>query len=170
MLENPEKIGKYKVLGVAGRGGMGIVYIGHGPFIDRKVAIKICPVGDPRDASSRLARKMFFNEAQTAGVLDNPNILRVFDADEIDGDPYIVMEFVEGAKILKDYCTPEKLIPLEQALTIFHQCAKALDYAHRRGVTHRDIKSANIMLNTEGGTQKSAILALHNKLFRTRPR
>jgi len=150
MVENPEKIGKYKVLGVAGRGGMGIVYIGHDPFIDRKVAIKVCPVGDPSDASSRLARKMFFNEAQTAGVLDNPNILRVLDAGEVDGDPYIVMEFVEGVETLKDYCTPEKLIPLEQALTIFHQCAKALDYAHRRGVTHRDIKSANIMLNTEG--------------------
>ena len=143
-------MGKYKVLGVAGRGGMGTVYIAHDPFIDRRVAIKVCPVGDAKDASARLAWKMFFNEAQSAGVLDNPNILRVFDAGEADGDPYIVMEFVEGAETLKDYCTPEKLIPIDIALTIFHQCAKALDYAHRRGVTHRDIKSANIMLNTEG--------------------
>ena len=150
MSEIPEKVGKYKVLGVAGRGGMGTVYIGHDPFIDRKVAIKVCPVGDPTDSSSRLARKMFFNEAQSAGVLDNPNILRVFDAGEVDGDPYIVMEFVEGAETLKDYCTPERLIPIDKALVIFHQCAKALDYAHRRGVTHRDIKSANIMLNSEG--------------------
>lgn len=93
---------------------------------------------------------MFFNEAQSAGVLENPNILRVFDAGEVDGDPFIVMEFVEGAATLKDYCDPERLLPIDRALDVFHQCAKALDYAHRRGVTHRDIKSANIMLNVEG--------------------
>jgi len=151
MGETPQKVGKYAVLGVAGRGGMGTVYIGHDPFIERKVAIKVCPVGDvSSDANARLARKMFFNEAQSAGVLDNPNILRVFDAGETDGDPYIVMEYVEGAKTLKDFCTPDNLLPIDTAVRIFHQCAKALDYAHRRGVTHRDIKSANIMLNEEG--------------------
>lgn len=150
MSELPEKVGKYEIVGVAGRGGMGLVYIAHDPFIDRKVAIKVCPVGDEDDTSARLARKMFFNEAQAAGVLDNPNILRVFDAGEVDGDPYIVMEFVEGAKTLKDYCAPEKVLPIEAAVRVLHQCAKALDYAHRRGVTHRDIKSANIMLNSEG--------------------
>ena len=151
MSEIPEKIGKYGILGIAGQGGMGTVYIGHDPFIDRKVAIKVCPVGDdPDETNSRLTRKMFLNEAQSAGVLDNGNILRVFDAGEVDGDPYIVMEYVEGAETLKDYCEPEKLLPLEQALHILNQCAKALDYAHRRGVTHRDIKCANIMLNSEG--------------------
>ncbi len=150
MSETPEKLGKYEILGVAGRGGMGTVYVGHDPFIDRKVAIKVCPVGDEDDTEARLARKMFFNEAQSAGVLDNPNILRVYDAGEVGGDPYIVMEYVEGAQTLKDYCTPEKRLPLESALRVLHQCAKALDYAHRRGVTHRDIKSANIMLNAEG--------------------
>ena len=150
MSETPQKVGKYEILGIAGRGGMGTVFIGHDPFIDRKVAIKVCPVGDPDDTTSRLTRKMFLNEAQSAGVLDNPNILRVFDAGEADGDPYIVMEFVEGAETLKDYCAPENMIPIIQAVSIFHQCAKALDYAHRRGVTHRDIKSANIMLNVEG--------------------
>ena len=149
MSETPEKVGKYQILGIAGRGGMGVVYIGHDPFIDRKVAIKVCPVGDPDDTSSRLTRKMFLNEAQSAGVLDNPHILRVFDAGEVEGDPYIVMEFVDGAKTLKDYCTPEQVLPVDVAVRILHQCAKALDYAHRRGVTHRDIKSANIMLNSE---------------------
>ena len=150
MSETPQKVGKYEILGIAGRGGMGTVFIGHDPFIDRKVAIKVCPVGDPDDTTSRLTRKMFLNEAQSAGVLDNPNILRVFNAGEVDGDPYIVMEFVEGAETLKDYCAPENMIPIAQAVSILHQCAKALDYAHRRGVTHRDIKSANIMLNMEG--------------------
>ena len=129
MAENPDKVGKYEILGVAGRGGMGTVYIGHDPFIDRKVAIKVCPVGDHSEKNARLARKMFFNEAQSAGVLDNPNILRVFDAGETDGDPYIVMEFVEGAETLKDHCDPEKLIPLDQAIRIFH-------HARRRSTTH----------------------------------
>ena len=150
MSEIPQKVGKYEILGIAGRGGMGTVFIGHDPFIDRRVAIKVCPVGDPDDTTSRLTRKMFLNEAQSAGVLDNANILRVFDAGEVDGDPYIVMEFVEGAETLKDYCTPENVMPIAQAVRVLHQCAKALDYAHRRGVTHRDIKSANIMLNSEG--------------------
>ena len=150
MSETPQKVGKYEILGIAGRGRMGTVFIGHDPFIDRQVAIKVCPVDDPGDTSSRLARNMFLNEAQSAGVLDNPNNLRVFDAGEVDGDSYIVMEFVEGAQTLKDYCTEEKRLPVAQAVWILHQCAKALDYAHRRGVTHRDIKSANIMLNVEG--------------------
>jgi len=149
--EHPKKLGKYEILGVAGRGGMGTVYVGHDPFIDRKVAIKVCPVSDDAtDVQARMARKMFFNEAQSAGLLENPNILRVYDAGEVDGDPYIVMEYVEGARTLKDHCTPENLLPIEQAVRILHQCAKALDYAHRRGVIHRDIKSANIMLNSEG--------------------
>lgn len=80
MSENPEKVGKYRILGVAGRGGMGTVYIGRDPFNDRKVAIKVCSVGDPSDNAARLALKMFFSEAQSAGVLENPNILRVFGA------------------------------------------------------------------------------------------
>jgi len=151
MAELPEKIGKYEILGVAGRGAMGNVYLGHDPFIDRKVAIKVCALEDDEGGgSSRIAKKMFFNEAQAAGALDNPNILRIFDAGETKGEPYIVMEYVEGADTLKPYCTPDNLLPLDRVVRLMHQCAKALDYAHRRGVLHRDIKPANIMLNKDG--------------------
>jgi len=147
---HPDKIGKYEILGVAGRGAMGEVYIGHDPFIDRKVAIKVCSMNDADTTNARIARKMFFNEAQAAGQLDNPNILRVYDAGEANGEPYIVMEYVEGGDTLRNYCTPDNLLPMEKVVRIMYQCAKALDYAHRRGVTHRDIKPANLMLTREG--------------------
>ena len=98
MSDNSERAGKYQILDVAGRDGMGMVYVGHDPFSDRKVAINVCPMGDPEYSSAHLPRKLFFNEAQSAGVLETLNIQRVFDAEEVDGDPYIVMEFVEGTE------------------------------------------------------------------------
>ena len=153
MARPPEKVGKYEILDIAGQGGMGTVYRAHDPFIDRDVAVKVCPVGSApastSDTQGRLTRKMFFNEAQAAGHLEHTSILRVYDAGDVDGDPYIVMEYVEGARTLKDHCQPESLLTVETAVRIFHECARALDYAHRRGVVHRDIKPANIMLNTE---------------------
>ncbi|NIR28139.1 MAG: protein kinase [Gammaproteobacteria bacterium] len=147
----PDKIGKYEVEGVAGRGAMGEVYIAHDPFIDRKVAIKVCSARDADTASNRLARKMFYNEAQAAGQLDNANILRVYDAGEAEvGVPYIVMEYVEGGDTLRNYIKSQNLLPIDALVRIIHKCTNALDYAHRRGVTHRDIKPANIMLTTDG--------------------
>jgi len=149
MADHPSKIGKYEILGIAGRGAMGEVYLGHDPFIDRRVAIKVCSRAED-EGSSQLARKMFFNEAQAAGALDHPNILRVYDAGEANGQPYIVMEYVAEARTLRRYCKPDALLPVEDVVKIIHQCAKALDYAHRRGVLHRDIKPANLMLTQDG--------------------
>jgi len=155
MSELPKKIGKYEILDVAGRGAMGIVYVAHDPFINRKVAIKVCSNSDdlPDDdvqAAALRARRIFFNEAQSAGTLDHANILRVYDAGEgDDGQPYIVMEYVPGGETLRTYCAKDKLLPIPKVVEMIHKCAKALDYAHRRGVLHRDIKPANIMLNEE---------------------
>lgn len=70
---------------------MGMVYVGHDPLSDQKVAINVCPMGDPEYSSAHLARKLFFNESQSVGMLDHPNILRVFDAGEVNREPYIVM-------------------------------------------------------------------------------
>ena len=147
----PEKVGKYSIQGIAGRGTAGLVYIGHDPFMDDKVAIKVCDIADGAgELTERIFRKMFFNEAQTAGSLDNPNILRVHDAGEQDGVPYIVMEYVSGERTLKDHCLPESALPIQRVIEIGFTCARALDYAHRRGVIHRDIKPTNIMLNDDG--------------------
>ena len=145
----PEKIGKYEIVDVAGRGAMGDVYVGYDPFIDRTVAIKVCTHDDGSD-SAQVARKLFVNEAQATGALDHPNILKIYDAGEENGQPYIVMEYIAEARTLRSYCTPKDLLPVPQVIKIVRQCADALEYAHGRGVLHRDIKPANIMLTRDG--------------------
>ena len=145
----PEKIGKYEIVDVAGSGAMGDVYVGYDPFIDRTVAIKVCTHDDDSD-SARVARKLFVNEAQAAGALDHPNILKIYDAGEENGQPYIVMEYIAEARTLRSYCRPDDLLPVPQVIQIVRQCAEALEYAHGRGVLHRDIKPANVMLTRDG--------------------
>jgi len=146
----PDRIGKYEITGVAGRGAMGVVYIGYDPIVDRKVAIKVAYPAEDDDNQARVAKKMFLNEAQTAGSLDHPNILKVYDAGEFDGALCMVMEYIEGADTLKSFCEPQRLAPIETVVGYMRQCAEALDYAHRHGIVHRDIKPANLMLNKEG--------------------
>lgn len=151
MSEHPKSIAKYQILDLLGRGAMGTVYLAHDPFIDRKVAIKVCVLdqtGDPEQ--DKLSHRMFFNEAQAAGALDHPNILHIYDAGESGGEPYIAMEYVEGAKTLQGHCKPDMLLPVASVVRLMFQSAKALDYAHRRGVVHRDIKPANLMITEDG--------------------
>jgi len=147
----PERIGKYEITGIAGRGAMGIVYIGRDPILDRQVAIKVATHADDSSKKGLLARKMFLNEAQTAGALDHPNILKVYDAGELDsGAFFMVMEYIEGASTLRELCEPGKLLPIDTAINYFRQCADALDHAHRHGIIHRDIKPSNLMLTKDG--------------------
>ncbi|MGH6635626.1 MAG: protein kinase domain-containing protein [Gammaproteobacteria bacterium] len=140
------RLGKYELIDVIGRGSMGTVYLAHDPYINRHVAIKVLTASQLDDEEGRRYRKLFFNEAQTAGSLKHPNILAVYDAG-IEGDTcYLVTELIEGGKTLKAHCRKENLLPLDTALEIVFKCAKALDYAHKQGVTHRDIKPSNILL------------------------
>lgn len=154
MVSVSEKIGKYEVKRLIGRGGMGEVYLGYDPFADRDVAIKVNLVGDQDDQrTADFQRKMFFNEAHTAGLLDHVNILKVFDAGIDDDLPYIVMEYVPDSRTLKDHCVIDRLLPVKDVVEVVFKCARALEYAHRMGVVHRDIKPTNIML-TPGGDVK----------------
>lgn len=146
----PSKLGKYDVVRELDRGAMGIVYLGHDPFVDRAVAIKVAlneALDHPETGAAY--RRMFFNEAHAAGRLRHPNIIAIYDAG-VEGDTcYIVMEYVPGSTTLKDYTRPERLLPLPVVVEIIYKCARALDYAHRQGVVHRDIKPSNILLTDE---------------------
>ena len=141
------KVGKYVIESEISRGGMGTVYLGHDPYADTPVAIKIAHAEQLKEEESGARfRKMFFNEARTAGLLTHPNIVRIFDAG-VDGDNcYIVMEYIEGGSTLKPACKPEGLLPIGRVIEIIFKCAKALDYAHRQGIIHRDIKPGNILV------------------------
>ncbi len=146
----PEKLGKYEVREELDRGSMGIVYLGHDPFINRAVAIKVALAESLKDPESgEQYRKMFFNEAHTAGLLNHPNIINIFDAG-VDGDTcYIVMEYIKGGATLKPYCQADNLLPVDKVVEIIFKCAKALDYAHRQGIIHRDIKPTNILFTED---------------------
>jgi len=146
MDKQPEKIGKYDVIDVLGKGSMGVVYKGHDAYVDRPVAIKVATNADADDDSENMAKRMFVNEARSAGRLDHPNILKVYEAGEEQGMPYMVMEFINGGDTLRSYCKPDQLLPIKQVVRLIRESADALNYAHEMGVLHRDIKPANIML------------------------
>ncbi len=147
-LEN-QTLGKFELGREVGRGSMGVVYLGHDPFAGEDVAIKVALPEILHDEHGGRYRKLFFNEAKVAGMLRHPNIIRVHDAG-VEGDSwFIVMEYVRGGKTLAAHCRPDSLLAMEDVVRIAFKCAKALDYAHRKGVVHRDIKPRNILLTEE---------------------
>ena len=101
------------------------------------------------DERARIARKMFLSEAHLVGMLQHPHILPIYDAGEENGHCYIVTEHVHGARTLAAYCRPDNLLRIDDTVEIMFKCAKALHYAHSRGVIHRDIKPSNIMLTQD---------------------
>ncbi len=143
----PSKIGKYDVIGVIGRGGMGVVYQAMDPYLDRKVAIKMI-TGQFSENSDMLKR--FFREAQSLASLQHQNIVTIFDLGDFHGNPYFVMEFMEGDGLDSVLASRRPLNLLEKIAIVIQVC-NGLGYAHRRGVTHRDIKPANIMISKDGG-------------------
>ena len=145
------RIGRYVLIDPVGRGAMGIVYRAEDPFIHRSVAVKVLhatPGMTPQQI--RIAHERFRREAQTAGSIDHPNIVRIFDVgEEVEsGDMYIVMEYLSGPSLEK--LLSDDVLPLTRAAEIIGQLASGLDAAHSRGIIHRDIKPSNILLNDEG--------------------
>lgn len=146
----PEKIGKYRIINKVGVGSTGTVYLSHDPYYGRDVAIKLYNLEtDQDDAEAKTARKMFFTEAQMVGRLQHPNILPLYDAGVEDGRYYVVMEHIHGARTLATYCRPGNLLRKEDVIRTIFKCARALHYAHSRGVVHRDIKPSNILLTLD---------------------
>jgi serine/threonine protein kinase len=141
-----EKIGKYQIIGVLGKGATSAVYLGLDTFANRKVAIKLVQresLGD-KEHGKRF-RKLFLTEASLAGKLSHPHICAIYDAVADDEGSYLVMEYVEGGT-LEPHTKHENLLSVNKIVEIIFKCCKALDYAHRHGVIHRDIKPANILL------------------------
>ncbi len=146
----PAKIGKYVIINKVGKGSTGTVYLSHDPYYRRDVAIKVYNIEENADAErARVSRKMFFNEAHMVGMLQHPNIMPIYDAGEESGKYYVVTEHVQGARTLAAYCKPDNLLRVDDVVEIIYKCAKALHYAHGRGVIHRDIKPSNVMLTID---------------------
>lgn len=146
----PERIGKYPIVREVGVGSTGTVYLSHDPYYNRDVAIKVYQ-GDLADADkARTARKMFLSEAQMVGMLQHPQLMPIYDAGEEDGHCYVVTEYVHGGRTLASFCKAADALPVDVIVEIIFKCAKALHYAHSRGVIHRDIKPSNIMYTQDG--------------------
>ena len=151
----PERLGKYQVRGVLGRGAMGTVYDAWDPVIDRRVAIKTVRLPESGDAEAADALDRFKREAQAAGRLTHPNIVGVFDYGETDEVAFIVMEFVQGSS-LKEMLDANLRLPVAEAVRIMDSVLAGLAYSHGRGVIHRDIKPANVMVAAPDGQAKIA--------------
>jgi len=146
----PEKVGKYEIIEEVGRGSMGTVYSANDPFSSRQVAIKVAhPQYINQSEDGERFKKLFFNEAHAASVLNHPNIITLYDADVDQDLCYLVIEYVHGAQTLEEFCKPDTLLPLREVVNIIYNSAKALDYAHRQGIIHRDIKPSNILLTQD---------------------
>ncbi|OGA54599.1 MAG: hypothetical protein A3F74_22410 [Betaproteobacteria bacterium RIFCSPLOWO2_12_FULL_62_58] len=144
-----ERLGKYNVTEVLGKGAMGIVYKAFDPHIRRAVAIKTIRkelIDDDR-ADEMIAR--FRNEAQAAGRLSHPGIVAVYEYGEDDALSYIAMEYVQGNP-LREYFNRNTRFEERDLVSIMAQLLDALDYSHQQGVVHRDIKPANIIIMTNG--------------------
>ncbi len=145
---SPERLGRYVLEREIGRGAMGIVYLGRDTAINRLVAIKAIPLASEfSDAELVEARSRFFREAETAGRLNHPNIVTIYDVGEERGLAYIAMEYLKGHH-LSDYARSNNLLEPRKVLDLTGRTAAALGFAHKQQVVHRDIKPANLMYDT----------------------
>ena len=143
------KIGKYDVVDVLGQGGMGVVYKAMDPAIGRLVAIKMMTTGIAENPD---LLQRFYREAKSTGTLQHPNIVIVHDLGEHQGTPYLVMEFLEGEPLSELIATRHKL-SLTEKLEYIIQALHGLNYAHRKGIVHRDVKPANLMVQRDGSVK-----------------
>ena len=139
------KLGRYEIRSKIGEGGMGEVYLARDTQLDRQIAVKLLPAEIARD-QQRLHR--FLQEARAAAALSHPNIAHIYEIGEADGGYFIAMEFVEGLAL--DKKIGGRALPIAESLDIAIQITDALDEAQSKGITHRDIKSSNIMITPRG--------------------
>ncbi|MGE5793807.1 MAG: serine/threonine-protein kinase [Bacteroidota bacterium] len=141
-------LGRYEIVSLVGEGGMGRVYKALDPAIGRTVAIKTLNV-DLEPEQLEDFKQRFFREARTAGRLQHPNVVTIYDVGEQDGLAYITMEFVEG-RTLREILDAEAPLKVDTACRIASDVAGGLAAAHRQNVVHRDVKPSNIMVGSSG--------------------
>src|SRR3984957_18525945 len=141
------RLGPYEILSAIGAGGMGEVYKARDTRLDRIVAIKVLPA---HLADNSVLRERFEREAKTIASLNHPHICTLYDTGHQDGTDFLVMEYLEGETLAQRLQKGQ--LPLEQVLRYATEIADALDKAHRKGITHRDLKPGNIMI-TKSGTK-----------------
>ena len=135
---------RYEIIGLLGEGGMGAVYRARDRHLDRDVALKVLL---PETTGRPDLRRRFVQEAKAASALNHPNIIHVYDVDEVDGELFIAMEYVSGRTL--DQAIAGRGLPLRQALGYAAPIAAALAKAHAAGIVHRDLKPSNIMITDE---------------------
>jgi serine/threonine protein kinase len=151
----PDNLGKYPVQREIGSGATSRVYLARDPFDDRDVAIKVFQFDENADPQhQRMMFKSFVAEASLAGKLNHPHIVHIFDAVASPEHSYVVMEYVPGTT-LEAHSDVSTLLPLNKVVEIIFKSIRALEYAHRHGVIHRDIKPGNILLSETGETKVS---------------
>ncbi len=148
-MDTPAKIGRYEILERVGRGGMGVVYRGRDPVLDREVAIKAMLTDFEHDEA---ARPRFYREAKAAARLQHRNIVTVYEFGEEDGRPFIVMEFLRGLD-LAQRIRQNPPLRLEEKLDIVAELCTGLHFAHQQGVIHRDVKPGNVWLVPDGSVK-----------------
>ncbi len=144
----PESFGRYQILRLLGRGGMGSVYLAMDTQLKRRVAIKVPHVTAFTDRPD--VRVRFLREAEAAARFHHPNFCPIFDLGEIDGVPFLTMAYIDG-KTLSASIGREQGWPPRRAAAVARQLASALAELHRQGIVHRDLKPANIMVDNRGG-------------------
>ena len=141
-----KQISRYEILSELGRGAMGVVYKARDPQIGRLIALKTIKASVAEDPG---LLERFRGEAKAAGALQHPNIVTIYEMGEAEGAPFIAMEYLEGES-LDALISRRAAVPLGQKVEYLVQTCRALQYAHRRGVIHRDVKPANIVVTVDG--------------------
>ncbi|HEY7161468.1 MAG TPA: protein kinase, partial [Acidobacteriota bacterium] len=139
------KIGKYEVLDVLGRGGMGVVYKAYDPILDREIALKTMTADGLKDP---VLKERFYREARAAGRLRHPNIVTIYELGEENNVPFIAMEYIHGTDV-HAVIKGQQEVSFEQKLRIIIQLCRGLAYAHKAGIVHRDVKPPNIRLTDD---------------------
>jgi len=148
-MPTPEKIGKYEIQEVLGKGAMGVVYKAYDRAIARSVAIKVIGKASLAEAEIQHVTERFRHEAQAVGRIVHPRIVQIYDYGEDDEIAYIVMELVNG-KTLHQHLSQEVGYEIREVGEIIRQVLDGIGHAHSEGVVHRDIKLSNIMINSDG--------------------